>query len=212
MATTSSAAQKIDADQTPRTGGGPPVRPSGPAIASSKIAIIMLLAAETMFFTGLIGAYVVFKGTTTPWPPVGEPRLPIGVTWVNTFVLFLSAWTMWRAVSALHRHETGRLRWSMFYTALLGTTFLAVQGSEWTRLVFHGLTVSSSLYGATFYTLIGVHGLHVLGAVVWLLVYVFRFRGDRFSLKKAAGLDLCALYWYYVCALWAVLFPLVYLT
>lgn len=171
----------------------------------------MLLAAETMFFTGLIGAYVVLRGTAGPWPPSDQPRLPLAVTSINSLVLFLSVWTMRRAVTALRARHPRRLKSALIQSALLGSSFLTIQGTEWTRLVLHGLTVSSSLYGATFYTLIGVHGAHVLGAVIWLLVVTLRFRPDRFSLKKAVGVDLLSLYWYYVCGLWVVLFPLVYL-
>jgi heme/copper-type cytochrome/quinol oxidase subunit 3 len=172
----------------------------------------MLLAAEVMFFTGLIGAYVVLRGSVAgPWPPPDQPRLPLAVTSVNSAILFLSAWTMRRAVVALERTLPRSLRWALVETALLGATFLVIQGSEWARLVWHGLTASSSIYGATFYTLIGTHGLHVAAAVVWLTVVALRFHGDRFSLKRTSGVEALSLYWYFVCALWAVLFPLVYL-
>jgi heme/copper-type cytochrome/quinol oxidase subunit 3 len=172
---------------------------------------VIVIVAELMFFTGLIGAYVVLRGSAGTWPPPDQPRLPLAVTWVNTFVLFMSCWTMYRAWCAHRDKDPVRLYRSLVETTLLGSAFLAIQGTEWVRLVHHGLTVSTSLYGATFYTLIGTHGLHVLAAVIWLVVVVARFHGDRFSLKRAAGTDLCALYWYFVCGLWAVLFPLVYL-
>ena len=88
-------------------------------------------------------------------------------------------------------------------TAMLGATFLTIQGSEWARLVRFGMTLSSSIYGATFYALIGLHGLHVLAAVAWL--------GFISLSRRKPGADLCAIYWFYVCGLWAFLFPLVYL-
>jgi len=163
----------------------------------------MLIASEMMFFTGLIAAYLVLRGTAGPWPPPDQPRLPLAVTWVNTLVLVLSAVTMRRAVRAPAGADGPRFRSSLGATALLGTTFLAIQGSEWVRLIRHGLTVSTSMYGATFYALIGAHGTHVLAAVIWLLVLVAG-PGRR-------GVDLLALYWYFVCGLWLVLFPLVYL-
>lgn len=204
------AAADLRPEPAPRAGGGPPPR-GGSAVTNGWIAIVMMLAAETMFFTGLIGAFIVLRGTVRPWPPPDQPRLPLAVTWVNTGVLFLSAVTMYRAVAALKSARPRAARLALIETALLGATFLCIQGSEWTRLLLHGLTASSSLYGATFYTLIGVHGLHVLAAVGWLLALTIRFRGDRFSLKRAAGIELLALYWYFVCGLWAILFPLVYL-
>src|SRR5262249_33698159 len=96
-------------------------------------------------------------------------------------------------------------------TAVLGTTFLAVQGFEWTRLVQHGLTLASSQYGASFYVLIGCHAVHVLAAAVWALVVTLLPRRGRFTATSHAGLEMCGIYWYFVAALWAFLFPLVYL-
>jgi cytochrome c oxidase subunit 3 len=68
------------------------------------------------------------------------------------------------------------------------------------------------MYGATFYVLIGCHGLHVLIAVLWLAAVTLLARGGAFDAQRHAGLEMCAIYWYFVCALWVVLFPLVYLT
>jgi cytochrome c oxidase subunit III len=86
-----------------------------------------------------------------------------------------------------------------------------IQGVEWTRLVHFGLRVSSGIYGATFYTLIGVHGAHVLGAVAWLGGVLWLVRRGRVTWDRHVGLDCCAMYWHYVVALWPVLYLLVYL-
>jgi len=92
----------------------------------------------------------------------------------------------------------------------MGTLFLAVQGAEWIRLVSHGLTLSSGTFGAIFYVLIGCHALHVLIAVGWLAVVAILANRGVFTPLRFAGLEMCAIYWYFVCALWLVLFPLVY--
>jgi heme/copper-type cytochrome/quinol oxidase subunit 3 len=180
-------------------------------ISNARIALALFLGSETMFFAGLIGAYIVLRHASPVWPPPGQPRLPIAVTWMNTAVLVFSCWTMWRANAALRRKSPRGLEWTLSLTCLLGIVFLGVQGSEWIRLVSYGLTVSSGVYGATFYVLIGVHGLHVLGAVVWLLIVLFRARAVAFSSSRAAEVELVGIYWYYVGALWLVLFPMVYL-
>jgi len=96
-------------------------------------------------------------------------------------------------------------------TTAFGATFLAVQGFEWARLVRHGLKLSSGTYGATFYVLIGCHAVHVLVAVVWLAIVALLARRGAFTARPHGALEMCALYWYFVCGLWAVLFPLVYL-
>jgi cytochrome c oxidase subunit 3 len=171
----------------------------------------MLLGSETMFFTGLIGAYMVLRQASPVWPPPGLPRLPILVTWVNTAVLMASCWTMWRANLAVRSRKPKRLELTLTWTGILGSTFLLVQGSEWVRLVGHGLSVSSGVYGATFYALIGVHGLHVLAGAAWLLWVLARARSNRFSMENAVAVDLVGIYWYYVGGLWLILFALVYL-
>ncbi len=183
-----------------------------PFISSGKIAILMLIASEMMLFSGLIGPFLVYKGEAPFWPPPGLPRLPIFVTWINTFVLMTSAVTMYLTVRAVHQNRQRMLRRWMGITVFLGATFLAVQGSEWVRLVAHGLKLSSGTYGATFYTLIGLHGAHVTAAVVWLAVIaIFAMRG-RYNAKNANAVEVCAIYWYFVCAIWPALFVLVYLT
>ncbi len=97
-------------------------------------------------------------------------------------------------------------------TALLGTLFLAVQGAEWVRLLHQGLTLASGTYGATFYVLIGCHAAHVLVAVAWLVATVLLAGLGRFTASRHAALEMCGIYWYFVCGLWVILFPLVYLT
>ena len=97
------------------------------------------------------------------------------------------------------------------YTAVLGGIFLLIQGFEWLRLIHFGLTVSSSVYGSLFYTLIGFHGLHVFGALIWLLVVLVRAKQGRFSRESHVGLQTCGMYWMFVVALWPVLYGLVYL-
>ena len=97
-------------------------------------------------------------------------------------------------------------------TAILGALFLGVQGVEWVRLVRFGLTLSAGPYGATFYTLIGIHGLHVLGALLWLLVMLLGAARRRFPAGRRVALELCGMYWYFVVGLWPVLFGLVYVT
>jgi cytochrome c oxidase subunit III len=185
---------------------------SEPIISSGKIAILVLIASELMLFSGLIGSFIVYRGEAPFWPPPGLPRLPIFVTWINTFVLLSSAVTMFLGVRAVHQNRQRLLRRWLTITLILGTAFLAIQGSEWVRLVSHGLKLSSGTYGAIFYTLIGLHGAHVTAAVIWLAcIAIFAMRG-RYNGKNAEAVEICAIYWYFVCAIWPGLFVLVYLT
>jgi len=191
----------------------PLARPDeGQAVSNARLAMIVLIAGESMLFAGLIGAYLVFRLAARNWPPPDLPRLPLGLTAANSVLLLASGFPMGRALRAARRYDRQRLARSLGQTALLGSTFLFVQGIEWVRLVRHGLTLASGTYGATFYVLIGCHGVHVLAAVTWLAVTALLARRGAFIAGRQAPLEMCAIYWYFVCALWVVLFPLVYLS
>jgi heme/copper-type cytochrome/quinol oxidase subunit 3 len=183
----------------------------GPPISNARLGMVMLLGAETMFFAGLIGAFLVFRLANQTWPPPTLPSLPVGVTGLNTLILLYSALTMWHAQRAIRMESRQRGVRLLLFTVLLGVTFLAIQGYEWIRLVRFGLTMASGVYGATFYTLIGCHGLHVLGAVVWLCSVLVRTLMGHYTATRYTGVALCGMYWYYVVALWPVLYGLVYL-
>jgi heme/copper-type cytochrome/quinol oxidase subunit 3 len=217
----SSTARRLDETppqneaRQPAFGGGepppPPVRPNPTIGSNAWVAILMFLGAETMFFAGLIGAYIVFRVGSAIWPPPFQPRLPVGITGVNTLILVASAVTVRWSLKAARVNDHNQLVRCLAYTAALGGIFLAVQGFEWLRLIHFGLTVSSSVYGGLFYTLIGFHGLHVVGALIWLLVVLVLAKQKRFSKDRHVGLQTCAMYWTFVVALWPVLYGLVYL-
>lgn len=185
---------------------------SGPPVSNARLGMLIFLGFEAMFFAGLVGAFLVFRLGSPFWPPLGRPRLPIAVTWVNTALLLSSGYTMRSALRAIRAGDRQGLKIGLLTTALIGTVFLAIQGSEWVRLIRHGLTLSAGIYGATFYTLIGCHGLHVFGALVWLLIVLIGARGNRFSSRNHVAVELCGIYWYFVIAVWPVLFTLVYLS
>ena len=216
----SSAARKldhvtsIDRAKRPGFGGGkppPPVRPTTPIGSNAWLGMVMLLGAEAMFFAGLIGAFLVFRLSSAVWPPPFQPRLPTGITAINTLILITSAATMRLGLRANQRGESTRLiRW-LSWTASLGVIFLTIQGFEWVRLIHFGLTVSSSVYGGLFYTIIGFHALHVFGALIWLMVVWLKTRYGVITKQNYVGLQICAMYWVFVVALWPALYGLVYL-
>jgi cytochrome c oxidase subunit III len=203
--------EPAEAPRVPAFGGGdPPAPPRAfkPIVSNARIAILMFIAAEVMFFAGLIGAFIVFRLASVEWPPPFQPRLPVGVTGVNTAILLLSGVVIQLAMRARASNETQRVLRLLSATALLGTIFLLVQGYEWVRLIHYGLTLSSGVYGATFYTLIGCHGAHVLGAVIWLGVVLAHVRS---GIAGRESVQLAGVYWTFVVALWPALYVLVYL-
>lgn len=213
----------------PRTQGPPPFAPEPPddhgdgdrhgdddghretSLNNARLGMLIFLGAETMFFAGLLGAFLVYRTANETWPPMSMPLLPVRVTGINTLILLCSAVTMWRANRAIRVGQQQALTRLLLATAVLGMLFLSIQGYEWTKLIGYGLTLSSGVYGATFYTLIGCHGLHVLGAVVWLGSVWLRATRQRYTAARRTGVVLCGMYWSYVVGLWPVLYWLVYL-
>jgi heme/copper-type cytochrome/quinol oxidase subunit 3 len=181
------------------------------AIDPTRLGMLIFLASETMLFGGFIAAFLVFRLGAPVWPPPLQPRLPVEVTAGNSAVLLLSGITMGRALRASREGNSEALVASLIHTALLGMLFLGVQGYEWTRLLTFGLTASSGVYGGTFYTLIGAHALHLLGALTWLCIFLGRVARGLSGSRAPTALPVFAMYWYFVVALWPVLYCLVYL-
>jgi cytochrome c oxidase subunit 3 len=179
--------------------------------SAGMVGLLLFLGTEAMFFAGLMSAFVILRAGAGEWPPPGQPRLPLGISGLNTMLLLASAVTMRAALGAVRADRCGMSHRWLALTAALGATFLTLQGSEWVRLLHHGLGVTASVYGALFYTLIGAHGVHVLGALAVLGIVLVRARRGRYSATACAGLQLCGMYWCFVVALWPLLYALVYL-
>jgi heme/copper-type cytochrome/quinol oxidase subunit 3 len=186
---------------------------TGEPASNALLAMMLFIGADVMFFAGLIGAFVVFRFGAESWPPPGQPRLPMGVTAINTAILMVSGMTMilvWRKLTDWNRAQVLK---GLLLTAGLGLTFLVVQGYEWIRLIDFGLKLSSGIFGGMFYVLIGCHALHVLGAVIALIAVVVRFLNpNHYGPKRTIGIKLVGMYWLLVVALWPVLYGLVYLS
>jgi cytochrome c oxidase subunit III len=191
-------------------GGGS--EPSRPLLDNVRLAMVFFLSAETMLFGAFVSGFFVLRLAAPQWPPPLQPRLPVFVTGLNTFVLMTSSAALIAAMGAFRRRDRTPLVRGLSLTAALGALFLAVQGYEWARLIQYGLHVTSGAYGATFYTLIGLHAAHVLGALVWLLLVLRMAARGGFVDGRAGALRACAIYWHYVVALWPVLYVSVYLT
>jgi heme/copper-type cytochrome/quinol oxidase subunit 3 len=188
-----------------------PRRPAT-AVPNAVIGMLIFLGTEAMFFAGLISAFLVLRAGSEVWPPADQPRLPLMITGLNTLVLLYSGYAMHRALSAVQDGSVRDLvRW-LGRTVVLGAVFLLVQGSEWIRLVRYGLHVTSSVYGGTFYTLIGCHGLHVCGGLVVLLAVLRNAHRGTYSAASYAAVEACRFYWLFVVAVWPVLYMLVYLS
>ncbi len=162
-----------------------------------------------MLFAGFISSFLVVKSKNLGvWPPLNQPRLPVAITAFNTLALLISGILIYIAVQkSSSRSVKSKMIFGLSGLAL-GILFLIIQGYEWTKLINFGLTLSSSLFGGTFYTLIGLHALHVLVGAVFLALGIFQ---SLIQLKTSGqSLELSSIYWYFVVAIWPILYLLVY--
>lgn len=181
-------------------------------LSNAKLAVLILLGSETMLFSGLIGAFLVFRMGNVTWPPLSHAdiELPRIVTGFNTLLLIISGYTIFRALRSIQLDRVKLCQNLLILTGALGLAFLIIQGSEWVQLIGKGLTLQSGVYGAIFYVLIGCHAIHVLGAVIWLVIVIGMAFSGKFSSDSHIGVETCTIYWIYVVALWPILYFLVY--
>ena len=194
-------------------------------IPSGKLGMWLFLTSEVMFFTGLLGTYIVLRAGLPHWPHPGE-ELSIPIAAFNTFILLSSSMTMAMAVAAVHHADLKRLRSFLGATILLGVAFLSVKGYEYSLKFAHGHYPGTGTFWDCYFTLTGFHGIHVLAGVianVWLLSLTFRtdFLGHRghasggtsgeASPSRSHFVEVSGLYWHFVDLVWIFLFPLLYL-
>jgi cytochrome c oxidase subunit 3 len=185
--------------------------PESPALQvdTQKLGIWLLLGSEAVFFSSLIVTYIVFRGQAGE--PAGHELLNIPLTAVNTFVLICSSMTIVTAISAIQGGSVRAMRGWLLATAALGSLFLGGQAYEFNRLFHEGLSLSSNLFGATFFTLTGFHGAHVLAGVIWIVFVLFKSRGGGLTQPRHDAVELVGLYWHFVDVVWILIFTIVYL-
>lgn len=179
-------------------------------VDNRKLGIWTFLGSEVMFFSGLIVTYLVMRGRSTVGPYPHE-ILDIPLTAVNTFVLLCSSLTMVTALAAIQKGNPRRMRLWLIATAVLGLIFLSGQAYEFTRLYGEGLSLSTNLFGATFFTLTGFHGMHVLIGVLWIGFVLARAVRGGITMENHLAVELVGLYWHFVDIVWIIIFTLVYL-
>ena len=172
-----------------------------------RVGVTCLIATEFALFTIFVVAYVFYIGKSLTGPtPSQVLELPI---W-PTICLLSSSLTVSIAERALKSNQMQRFKVWTAMTILLGLEFLRNTALEWRHLIadFH-LTITTNLFGSTFYSLVGLHASHVaLGLTLLLLTLVLGLR--RSMLGQARRFELLAWYWHFVDALWVVVFTVVY--
>jgi heme/copper-type cytochrome/quinol oxidase subunit 3 len=188
--------------------GAHPIRRQ-PAVPSVVLGTIVFVLTEIMYFSALISSFLVIRSRVFgEWTPPMDIRLPVVATAFNTAVLTVSGVLMYLATRAYARPGGREKTHKLFVAAiLLGGFFLVFQGYEWVKLIGWGMTMQSGIFGATFFMLVGSHGLHVLAAVIAMGILYKRFRAGKLKLEEMRAMRV---FWLFVVAVWPVLYRLVY--
>jgi cytochrome c oxidase subunit III len=174
-----------------------------------RVGMLMLIAAESAIFTIFVVAYIFYIGKSVAGPfPKDVLELPIFIS----ICLLSSSLTIHLAVRALHKARLGSFALWWIVTLLLGTIFLAGTGREWHHLIYEkGLTVSTNLFGTTYFSLVGLHAFHVtVGLIVILAVTIFALT-KQVKPEHSERLDIFSMYWHFVDVVWVIVFTVVYI-
>jgi cytochrome c oxidase subunit III len=173
-----------------------------------RVGILALILTESAFFSIFVVAYIFYVGKSLAGPfPRDVLAPPIG----NTICLLSSSITIVLAVRALQAGSTRSFGVWWLVTFALGAEFLIGTAVEWHRLIYHeGLTIRTNLFGTTYYSLVGLHALHVIiGLILILLVMILTMLGFM-NRRHAERTEVLSWYWHFVDAVWVVVFLTVY--
>jgi cytochrome c oxidase subunit 3 len=191
----------------------PPSR--GAVINQGVLGMVIFIGSEVMLFASFFTAYFLIRFGVfgNAWPPIaanGEPfELPKVITGVNTFILVSSSFTIWWAEHCMKKGDRKGLVRGITVTILMGATFLVIQFNEYIHL---GFTPQDQAFGSVFYSLTGLHGMHVfVGLTILTFCLVRAIHGD-FSVERGySPLAAGSIYWHFVDVVWVILFLLVYI-
>ena len=183
----------------------------GPAIPDGVAGMMIFVVCEIMMFAAFLSAYVIVKAGASNWPPSDQPRLPAASTALFSLCLLASGVFVFlanRASRSGGEESLKKTRRLLATGVILGAIFVLCQGREWMQLIHYGLTMVSSNYGAFFYTIIGAHALHAVGALVlWFFVLLPLWKGEL----KVGRFQAAQVLWYFIVLIWPVLYVYLYL-
>jgi cytochrome c oxidase subunit 3 len=182
------------------------------AIVSSKLVMWLFIISDAITFGAILFAYGYLRNASPDWPTPFESA-SIWNALLMTFILVTSSLTVLIAVKAAQDNDRARaFRWTMI-TAVMGILFTALHMREWFDLIGKGVRLfqnpwGAPLFGATFFSITGLHMAHVMGGVVALIVVGLLYRRGSYSAKHV---EILSLYWHFVDMVWMFVVPLVYL-
>lgn len=194
------------------TGQGHDLSATSTGIENKKMIMWAFLSSDCMFFGTLISTHLIYRKIYPQGPVDPVAIFDLELTTFSTFVLLMSSFLMALAVSAMHKNQIGSFRKNCLGVIFFGLIFLCCQVYEFYEFVHvYGMTISSSLFGSTFYLLTGTHGTHVAVGVLWLFsMFIYSFTG-KMTDHNAIDVEVAGLYWHFVDIVWLVIFPAIYL-
>ena len=174
-----------------------------------KVGMASLIIAESAIFTIFVVAYLYYTGKSLSGP---TPREVLETPIFFTICLLSSSITIHLAEKALELGKRGAFLIFWFLTIFLGGLFLYGTGREWYHLIYEkGLTISTNLFGTTYYSLVGLHAFHVTaGLIMLIIVLLFGFAG-RVGREQSVRIQALSMYWHFVDVVWIVVFTVVYI-
>ena len=175
-------------------------------VPTGRLAVWWLLASEIFIFGGLITCFVLFKLNGTPgFEDASLTSVTAGA--INTFVLLTSSLSVVLAHAAIEKGDQNKSFTYIWYTIGFGLVFLVIKTYEYTGKILHGHTITENLFWSFYYTMTGLHALHVIGGMVIMALISFDIRkGHNFQRVELVGI-----YWHFVDLVWIFLFPLLYI-
>ena len=184
--------------------------PTSTGLDTWKLGFWTFLGSETLFFGSFIATYMIYAGRSVEGPLPHEV-LDIPLTSISTFVLLMSSLAMVIGLAGVQRGQRKFALGGIGATILLGMVFLGFQAYEFTHFYHVGLTLSTNLFGSSFFILTGFHGAHVTIGVIWLILLWFQMLAGRIGPSGALKVEIAGLYWHFVDIVWIVIFTLIYL-
>src|SRR2546428_13048538 len=176
--------------------------------ARGRLAMFGLIAAEAAIFTIFVVAYLFYIGKSLTGP---MPNEVLSVPIFYTICLLSSSVTIHAAVKALSKGNARGFGAWWLATITLGAAFVYGTVTEWHRLIYQeGLTISTNLFGTTYYSLVGLHGFHVVVGLVGLSIVMALMLLGNVRSDHADRVEVLSLYWHFVDAVWVVVFAVVY--
>jgi cytochrome c oxidase subunit III len=173
-----------------------------------RVGMACLICAESAIFTIFVVAYLYYVGKSFSGP---TPREVLETPIFYTICLLSSSLTIHFAGKLLERGRRGTFLTLWSLTIALGAFFLYGTGQEWHRLIYkHGLTISTNLFGTTYYSLVGLHAFHVTAGLIMMSIVLLFGLAGRVGPEQSARVDVLSLYWHFVDAVWVVVFTVVY--